>query len=996
MTLSLSTPSFGTVLGSRNTSTLTILDTSPCINFTSPTYTVTENKGPAQISVSRSGPTGILATVQFSTSDLTAVAGIDYTAVVNRAVTFLPGAKTVNVPITILNNTILDGNRSVNLSLSGAVGAQLVPSRSSAVLTIVDDEVGGTVQFAAALTTVTESVGMAQVLVSRTGSTAGGATVNFTTVNGTATAGADFGVIGNATQQSGTLTFLPGETTKPISVPIVNTGMADGVRALTLTLSNPNPPPSTAARLGARTITTLKIVDDEPALAFSAATYSVKENAGVATITVELTGVTAVPVTVTWATSDITATAGSDYGTPATLANPTPPPPSGTLTFPPGGSATAPRTKTFSVRILQDLTLEDTETVGLTLSGPIGASLVPGRDTAQLSIVDDDVGGTIQFLAPTYSVAEGIASGNASIVLTRTGGTGGGATIDYSTTIGGTAVAGTDYTPASGTVTFNAGQTSLTFPVPILDNATPDGVRTVNLALSNPGPNATTKLGTRSSAVLKIFDNDLSLAFSAPTYSVKESAGLATITVELAGVNVTPVTVAWAASDGTATAGSDYGTPATLANPTPPPPSGTLTFLPGGTPTTVRTKTFTVRVLQDRTLEPTETVNLTLSAPTGGAGLVAGRDTAVLSITEDDLGGVMQFSAATYTVGEAAVTAATIVISRTGSTAGGATVDYATSDGTGTAGTDYTATTGTATFAVGQTSLTFPVPIARQRDARRCADREPDAVESGARHDHEARDPIERGVEDHRQQSVAGLQRPQLHGAGERGPGHDHGRADRGECHAGDRELGVQQRHGDGRLRLRHSQLAHATVRSIDLRGGRDTHHGEDTDLHHPHPERHERRGPRPPDREPGAELATRRRGPAGDGPCHGRALDQRGRRGRRDPVLGPELQRHRVRGAAVQRHAHRVTHRRARRRRHRGLHHRRRYGGSRRLDYTATSSTVTFAASQVTQTIKIPLRIEVGAQPTKSFSVILSNPGGGGTLGVARTTATVNISDTR
>ena len=129
--LSLNTPSFGTVLGSRNTSTLTILDTSACINFTSPTYTVTENKGPAQISVSRSGPTGILATVQFSTSDLTAVAGIDYTAVVNRTVTFLPGAKTVNVPITILNNTILDGNRSVNLSLSGAVGAQLVPSRST-------------------------------------------------------------------------------------------------------------------------------------------------------------------------------------------------------------------------------------------------------------------------------------------------------------------------------------------------------------------------------------------------------------------------------------------------------------------------------------------------------------------------------------------------------------------------------------------------------------------------------------------------------------------------------------------------------------------------------------------------------------------------------------------------------------------------------------------------------------------------------------------------
>ena len=90
-------------------------------------------------------------------------------------------------------------------------------------------------------------------------------------------------------------------------------------------------------------------------------------------------------------------------------------------------------------------------------------------------------------------------------------------------------------------------------------------MRTVNLMLSNPGPNPgsphppTTKLGTRSSAVLKIIDNNLSLAFSAPNYTVRENLTLATITVELTGVNTTPVIVNWASSNGTATAGSDYG-----------------------------------------------------------------------------------------------------------------------------------------------------------------------------------------------------------------------------------------------------------------------------------------------------------------------------------------------------------------------------------------------------------------------------------------------------
>src|SRR4029434_7008317 len=99
----------------------------------------------------------------------------------SMTVNFGVGVRSVNALIPIINNSILDGNRTVNLTLSGAVGAQLVDSRSTAELSIVDDEVGGTVQFAAAVTTVVESVGSASVIVTRTGSTAGGATVGFFT-----------------------------------------------------------------------------------------------------------------------------------------------------------------------------------------------------------------------------------------------------------------------------------------------------------------------------------------------------------------------------------------------------------------------------------------------------------------------------------------------------------------------------------------------------------------------------------------------------------------------------------------------------------------------------------------------------------------------------------------------------------------------------------------------------------------------------------------------
>jgi len=49
-------------------------------------------------------------------------------------------------------------------------------------------------------------------------------------------------------------------------------------------------------------------------------------------------------------------------------------------------------------------------------------------------------------------------------------------------------VAGTHYTAQSGTLTFAIGQASASIAVPILSNGPGDGIRTVNLTLSNPSP----------------------------------------------------------------------------------------------------------------------------------------------------------------------------------------------------------------------------------------------------------------------------------------------------------------------------------------------------------------------------------------------------------------------------------------------------------------------------------------------------------------------------
>src|SRR5438094_29701 len=336
------------------------------------------------------------------------------------------------------------------------------------------------VQFDSATYSVDENGGSATITVTRSGVLSGVLTVRYATSNGTATAPADY------TAKSGTLTFNAGETIKTFTIPIVNDTLHESDETVNLTLSNP-----TAGALGNLSTAVLTIVDDDTAgtVQFSSATYSVNENTASVTITVTRTGGAASGVTVNYATSDGTATASSDYTAK-----------SGTLPFRAGVAQ-----KTFTIPIINDRLDESDETVNLTLSNPTGGDTLGTPDTAVLTIIDNDSGGVLQFSSATYTVNEGVLSGKAVIKVTRSGGTASGVTVDYATSDG-TATDGSDYIATSGTLTFAAGQTSGTFTIPIINDALDEPNETVILTLSNPTGGAT--LGTRSTAVLTIVDND--------------------------------------------------------------------------------------------------------------------------------------------------------------------------------------------------------------------------------------------------------------------------------------------------------------------------------------------------------------------------------------------------------------------------------------------------------------------------------------------------------
>ena len=367
--------------------------------------------------------------------------------------------------------------------------------------------------------------------------------------------------------------------------------------------------------------------------------------------------------------------------------------------------------KSFTVPIQGDTTVEPDELVNLTLASPTGGAVIGSPSTATLTIVNNDgagAAGTLQFSSATYFQLEGDSGTSlAAITVTRIGGTFGAVGVSYATS-NGTATAGSDYTATSGTLSWANGETGTkTFTVTVQGDTTAEPDETVNLTLSSATGGAT--LGSPANATLTIVLDEAApangtLQFSAASYSAAEGnsgSSTATITVTRTGGSAGAVGVSFATGNGTATAGSDY----TATN-------GTLSWADGDT----AAKTFAVTVLGDTTVEGDETVNLTLSSPTGGAGL-GSPATSVLTITNDDTtpaNGTLQFSASFYTKaeGNSGNSTATITVTRTGGSSGAVGVSFATSNGTATAGSDYTATSGTLSWADGDTAAkTFAVTV---------------------------------------------------------------------------------------------------------------------------------------------------------------------------------------------------------------------------------------------------------------------------------------------
>ncbi len=338
------------------------------VSFLQSTFQADASQSNAVITIVFTGTADTTATVDFMTSDGTAMNGVAYVGVSNTldfaGDGFDEGPLSNTVNIALLNNGLAGSTQTVNLALLNPTGSVVLGSPSTAVLTIINDQVEQ-LQFLQSSFSVDDTDSVATITLVRVGATNGAISVDFATSDGTARAGIDY------TMTTGTVDFADGVNTNTVTIPIINppVGALETNQTVKLTLSNPTGGASLGSPVNAQLII---VATGPPVIQLTAGAYNFHEHSGRATIAAVRFNDSSVPVSVNYATSDGTASNGVDY-----LST------SGTLNFTPGGEQTS-----FSFFIQKFSTFQSNKTVNVTLSNPMGASLGT-QTTAVVTIVND-------------------------------------------------------------------------------------------------------------------------------------------------------------------------------------------------------------------------------------------------------------------------------------------------------------------------------------------------------------------------------------------------------------------------------------------------------------------------------------------------------------------------------------------------------------------------------------------------------------------------------
>ena len=642
---------------------------------------VSQNEGDSgttafTFTVTLSNPVDVPVSLQANTSNGSAFAPPDYTALVAAPVNFSAGSTTQQVTVLVNGDSTVELNEAFQVLLSNlaAGGRSVTVGPGTGTGTILSDD---SAAFTLNNVTVNESTGMASFTVSLSNPVDIPVVVNVTYSDVTTSAG-DFD------HTLAQLTFPANSTTsQTVSVAITSDNIVEATETFLASLSS-------VTALGARNVnfsgTGTGSITDSNSASFTINSVTVNENAGTATFSVSLNNPIDIPVVVDVNYSDITTSAGDfDHTT-------------GQITF--AANSTLPQTVT--VAITNDNIVEATETflASLSTTTALGGRNVDFSSTGTGTIIDND-NNPVVVTINDVTVDEGV--GTATFTVSLSG------PLDIPLVVD---VTYTDITTSAGDFNHSAGQVS--FPA----NSTASQTVTVLITNDNiveatetflASMSTTTDLGGRivnltSTGTGTITDND-SATITFGNVSVSQNEGNTGTTAFSFDVTLSqpvdvPVSLQANTVNGTATAGNDYT--ALVSSP--------VNFSANST----TTQQVTVLVNGDSIVEANETFQLLLSS------LVAsGRNVMINSGT--GTGTILNDDSATITFGNVTVsqnegntgtTAFTFDVTLSQPVDVPISLQANTNNGTATAGSDYTVLVAApVNFAAGSTTQQVTVLV---------------------------------------------------------------------------------------------------------------------------------------------------------------------------------------------------------------------------------------------------------------------------------------------
>ena len=644
----------GTTANASDTGTGTILDdaTDPetiLVSLTGPPSVVEgATTTPYTIELNDSTPALINAAQDVSVTLAytgTATDGSDYTGVL--VVTVPTGSSSATFTLPTVNDAVFEGNESIIVTIANVAGGGFegigIDTTTDEVTTLIDDTADIPTVSVNDVTSIEGTDNFAVYTVALSNLSTSDVDISLALAGGTATgAGVDFGAAaagnlqvfdGTSWVDATTATIPAGSFSVQIRTPIVDDPIDEPTENYSLTVDV-----TAGTTTNIQVIGTGMILDNDPAPDVTIANASALEGDALV-FNVVLSNPSSQPIVLDFVANDNQALAVGDYDATAFEFST-----DGGVTWIPavnGSEVTFPANSTLiQVRIMttEDLTLESTETMGLSIASVVSGLVGNTTDTAVGTITDDDT--ALVSIVANDPVA-GEPADNGQFTVTMSNPSDSPTVIAYS--VAGSATGGSDYTSLNGTVTIPAGSTSAIIDVTVIDDVIVEGNEDVVVTLTSitSGDPQISIDATMDNDTVDISDDD-TLEWSLQgvlnvnegalaTYSLSHNATLQageTATIELSLSDNTTTSADYASlSAAVAAAVSTYSGPGSLAW-----DGTTLTFTSDGTGV-MNPFQISLMAVNDAIVEGVEDYTVSIANPGSTTGAAVGIDVANDTVT---------------------------------------------------------------------------------------------------------------------------------------------------------------------------------------------------------------------------------------------------------------------------------------------------------------------------------------------------------------------------